>query len=144
MNKIGAIFLRVAHLLNKFIGWLEKNVVNIIQITIVWCIITSAIPLLYSWFKDDTITIVDYIYFIFSFGRDLLLLLTIFLIIDKKYRFLIWPYLVYITIVFIWQIIATITKWDMGNPIAVIIIFSALLTGVIILLRKDLINKPKR
>lgn len=127
--------------MRRLIMWLERHFIGFIQVTILWCIITSAIPLMYFWFRSDEVTIVDHIYFVMSFGREVLLTTALFLTIDKGLRWLVWPVLIYFTIVFIWQIIAIITAWDINHPKAVIVIFSALLTGVIMLLRKDLIHR---
>lgn len=127
--------------MKRVINFLERNVLVVLQVLILWLIIGSATFLIYAWFRTDKVTVWDDLYFIWDSGKDVLLLTALFLTIDKRWRWLIWPSLIYFTIVFIWQIVAPITRWDVNHPTAVVVVFSALLTIVIILLRKDLINK---
>lgn len=130
--------------MRKVVSWLEKNFTGFIQFVVVWAVVSSAVPLIYFWFRTDQITAIDDLYFVMSSGREMFVWMALYLVIIPRYRFLILPYLLYLITLFVWQIITLLTDIDANHPITVIVIFSTLLTGVIILFLKDLIHRSKK
>lgn len=83
-------------------------------------------------------------YYIWEKGKDLLFLLSILYLIPKEHRWLIKPLWIYALIRLLWEIIKPFTDLATDHPTVIKGLFTALLTGVIILLIKDLRQRKKR
>lgn len=113
---------------------------RLVAIAVIWYLAGQAAHLIYgnnsAWYAN--------LYYIWNNGKELLLCLSVFYLIPKDHRWIIKPVIIYSIFRFIWEIVNLTTDTGINHPQAVKVSFTLLLTGVIILLIKDLRQRKRR
>lgn len=92
--------------------------------------------------KDESIYYATY--FLWDKMKDVLLLFCILNLMPKEFRWIVKHLLFYCIIRLLWEIISTFTNIGINNQKAVTVLFTILITGVAVLLGKDLILRWKQ
>lgn len=74
------------------------------------------------------------LFYMWDKTKDLFYIGTILYFIPRPYRLPFWVVFIYSIIRVLWEITRPMTQWDINNPEAVIYLFTAMTTGVVILL----------
>jgi len=113
---------------------------RLVQVT-VWFLL---IGWLYFLRKGTESEFTAAIYYLWDKAKDVLLIACIYGMIAVKYRWILQPVLIYSIIRFIWEIISILTGWDINHPPTVKLLLTIILTGLTILLIKDLIQRKRQ